>query len=422
MRNAEREAGDGRREAGDPAADADGPGRAPARSDAHDVLLTELCSVLFASLPRADQRRKGVEYLRGLLGAEGRKSIRNIARLIGGQATEQNLHHFISSSTWDWDPVRAALAQYVTAVAPPRAWVVRQTVIPKAGEHSVGVDRRFISSLGQVLNAQQAIGVWSASDEVSMPVNWRLHLSQAWLDDVPRRSQASIPASVNTRSLGDCAVAAVLELTSAWGLPARPVVADVRETDGMKVVRRLRTGGVPFMVRVNSTLPLVPVDGGPAGPGAEAVPAHRIIGAHQGRCRPVAWTDHGTGGGRRTDLVAAVRVADPAGSARLPGAGGRPRGAGGELLLLGAGAPGRRWPQELWLATAPDLPPATLFRLSRLTGRVERDFEGIADRTGIRDYTGRSFNGWHRHVTLASAAHAVAALANTGDRPLRRAC
>ncbi|WP_445398022.1 IS701 family transposase [Streptomyces sp. LE64] len=401
--------------------DARPPGPTPVDADFHDVVLTELSSVLFASLPRVDQRRKGVEYLRGLLDAEGRKSIRNIARLVGGQTTEQNLHHFISSSTWDWAPVRAVLAGHVTAAVPPQAWVARHTVIPKAGEHSVGVDRCFISSLGQVLNAQQAVGVWSASDAVSMPVNWRLHLSQAWLDDVPRRSQASIPADVHARTLGDCAVEAALELTSDWRLPVRPVVTDVREFDGMKAARRLRAAGVPFVLRVNSTLPLRPVDAAPARPGPQALPAHRIVGASRALCRPVVWTDHGLDASPRTALVAAVRVRLP----ETPTFGRRPRrrdaGADEDLLLLGAGAPGCRWPQELWLADVPDASPGALFRLSRLTGRVERDFEEIADRTGIRDYTGRSFNGWHRHVTLASAAHAVAALAEAGHRPLCRA-
>ncbi|MEV4442291.1 transposase, partial [Streptomyces sp. NPDC049577] len=81
---------------------------ASAGLETQDVVLAELCAVLFASLPRSDQRRRGEAYVRGLLGAQGRKSIRNIAALIGGQAAEQSLHHFISSSTWDWSPVRRA--------------------------------------------------------------------------------------------------------------------------------------------------------------------------------------------------------------------------------------------------------------------------------------------------------------------------
>ncbi|MEK8170410.1 hypothetical protein NKH77_14715 [Streptomyces sp. M19] len=53
---------------------------------------------------------------------------------------------------------------------------------------------------------------------------------------------------------------------------------------------------------------------------------------------------------------------------------------------------------------------ASLVRLSKLTRRVDRDFHEVADRLGIRDFTGRSYGGWHRHITLASAAHAVSIL------------
>lgn len=390
-------------------------------ADVHDVVLTELCSFLFASLARADQRRKGVEYVRGLLGAQGRKSIRNIAGLTGGQATEQNLHHFVSSSTWDWGPVRQALANHLVRVAPPQAWVVQPIVIPKAGERSVGVDRRFIPSLGQVLNAQQAVGVWSASEEVSVPVNWGLHLSQAWLDDAPRRRQASIPESVDPQTLGECAVETFLELMSAWRLPVRPVVMDAREADGMKMVRRLRGARVPFVARVTSTLALSLVDQALPGHGADALPAHQILGAARDLRRPVAWTDHAQEARQRTSLVAGVRVRIPSRGRRLCLPGQRPVRGDGDLLLIGAGTNGRRWPQELWLTDLTEQSPAASFRLSRLTGRVERDFTEIADQVGIRDFAGRSFGGWHRHVTLASAAHAVTALAWADDRRLCRA-
>ncbi len=55
-------------------------------------------------------------------------------------------------------------------------------------------------------------------------------------------------------------------------------------------------------------------------------------------------------------------------------------------------------------------------RLARLSDRVDLDFTRTADRVGVRDFAGRSFGGWHRHITLASAAHAVAVLARGDDR------
>ena len=50
--------------------------------DAQDVVFEQLASTLFQSLPRRDQRRKGAEYLAGLLRTSGRKSVRNIAATI----------------------------------------------------------------------------------------------------------------------------------------------------------------------------------------------------------------------------------------------------------------------------------------------------------------------------------------------------
>ncbi|MGF1430227.1 IS701 family transposase [Kitasatospora sp. LaBMicrA B282] len=377
------------------------PAPTPVSDLSDDVSLTALCSVVLGSLPRSDQRRRGVQYVRGLLGAEGRKSIRNIATVVGGQATEQSLHHFIASSTWDWDPVRQALAQHLAHIAPPQAYVLRSMVIPKAGEHSVGVDRRFIPSLGQMLNAQQAVGVWSASADSSYPVNWRLRLPEAWLDDQPRRSQAAIPEGLDAESLGDCAVAA-FQGTGDWGLPVRPVVVDAGETDAARLVRRLRALGAPLLVRIGGALPLVPIATLGAARGTEPVPAQQLIGTARDLRRPVVWSDHTTDGTPRTSLVAGLPV-------RLPGASTR-GGRDPELLLLGVAAPGQRRPAELWLTDLRQATPAALLRLGTLLDRVDRDFSTVADQVGIRDFAGRSFSGWHRHVTLASTAHAVAML------------
>ncbi len=386
---------------------------APPPDLSQDALLTGICSTVLSSLPRSDQRRKGLQYVRGLLGAEGRKSIRNIATVVGGQAAEQSLHHFIASSTWDWAPVRRALAQHLARIAPPQAWVLRPMLIPKAGEHSVGVDRRFVPALGQMLNAQQAIGVWAASADSSYPVKWRLRLPEAWVDDQPRRSQAAIPEGLDAESLGDCAVAAFQAMTSQWGLPVRPVVLDARETDALCLVRRLRALGVPFLVRVGGPLQLTPA-AAPFGARrtAEAAPAWQLISSARDLRRPVVDFGHATNT-PRTSLVAGVPV-------RLPNCAGR-AGQGEELLLLGVSLPGQRHPAELWLTDLTQAQPAALLRLARLLERVDRDFEQVADQVGIRDFAGRSFSGWHRHVTLASTAHAVAMLRRSaGETRLRQ--
>ncbi|MYZ36084.1 MULTISPECIES: transposase [unclassified Streptomyces] len=388
--------------------------RAPFHSSSHDVLFTELCSILFTSLSRSDQCRKGMQYLRGLLETQGRKSIRNIAALLGEQASEQNLHHFICDSTWDWTPIRRALATYWVGISPPQAWVVQPMIIPKTGQHSVGVDKHFFPTLGQLLNAQRAIGVWAVSEEMSTPVNWRLHLPRAWIKDDLRRSQVSIPDGVDVETLSECMIEASLETTRRWGLPLRPVVLDIGEANATTIFEKLGATGTPLLARVGGDLRLAVADSILPGCGGKLLPAYQIMSLAKDMRRPVLGKDSGPEPTRRLNLAATVRVGLPS----LPSPSsveaaetGHTAGCG-ELLLLGVGKDGGRWPAELWLTNLTTTPPASLLRLSKLTAKVDRDFTEIADQVGIRDFTGRSFGGWHRHVTLASAAHAMVALAN----------
>jgi syndecan 1 len=101
--------------------------------------------------------------------------------------------------------------------------------------------------------------------------------------------------------------------------------------------------------------------------------------------------------------AAAIRVMLPTPQGRLP-----------MLLLAEWDRPGPR-PDRLWLTDVTGRSTAELLRLSKLVPRVGQDFGAIAKDVGIQDFEGRSFQGWHRHVTLASIAHAVRAMAEVGQ-------
>ncbi|KOV71412.1 hypothetical protein ADL00_07475 [Streptomyces sp. AS58] len=370
---------------------------------------------LFASLPRADQRKKGVEYVRGLLEAPGRKSIRNIANLIGGRATDQSLHHFISESTWDWTPVRQALARYLVPRLPAEAWVVHSTVIRKAGQHSVGVDRRFVPAEGRVLNAQQAVGVWAACGGRSSPVDWGLHLPQAWIDDRSLRSRASIPDSAGAETLSDRAAKLCVDMVSEWAMPVRPVVLDACSLNAAMLFDRLGRVGIPLLARIDPSLPLIVNDAALTGHrGSASMPACEVVRAANGSRQPVRWRLPGHGGGARSGLLASVTVKLPSGRT------GRLRaGHGRRLTLVGLAESRRPDGTQLWLTDLADRQPAVVLPLFTLLDRVEHDYFEVAKSVGVEDYVGRSFDGWHRHMTLASAAHAVAVL-SCARRPAGR--
>ena len=67
--------------------------------------LVEFAGQMLEGLPRSDQRAKGESYLRGLLTDGQRKSMQPMADRLG--VDHQGLQQFITSSTWDYEQVRA---------------------------------------------------------------------------------------------------------------------------------------------------------------------------------------------------------------------------------------------------------------------------------------------------------------------------
>ena len=63
-------------------------------------------------------------------------------------------------------------------------------------------------------------------------------------------------------------------------------------------------------------------------------------------------------------------------------------------------------PTKYWLANLPA--EATLFELVRLATprwRIELDYRELKDALGLDHFEGRSFRGWHHHVTLVFVAY-----------------
>ncbi|MFF1557866.1 transposase [Streptomyces sp. NPDC058279] len=356
-----------------------GTGTGVGRPDRVEEVVEELCAAVFAPLRRRDQRDRGRQYVRGLLAAEGRKSIRNMALQTGsgGAAEEQALHHFIAGSTWDWEPIRAALARYLARSAPLGAWVVRPMAIPRGGEHSVGVGNRFDPYQGQMFRGQQAFATWFTSGGGATPVAWRLFLGGEGPVEFPDSYEA-------------CAVAGVPELARRSEAGLRPVVLDVPDIATRATLSRFAAARVPVVARIGPGARLGVADQRLPGHGASPMAARDILQNVRGMRMPVEWAEPDRPGVRRSSLVAAVRVLL----------------AGREMLLFGEWSDARRLPGAMWVTDLTRVAPGALVRLTKEAGKVARAAGSSMDRVGLRDFAGRSLSGWHRHVTLASVAHA----------------
>ena len=75
-------------------------------------------------------------------------------------------------------------------------------------------------------------------------------------------------------------------------------------------------------------------------------------------------------------------------------------------LLLVEWPLGKSEPRGFWITNMVDRPVPELTALAKLRLRAQQDLEMLTGRFGLCDYEGRSFLGWHHHVTLASMAYA----------------
>lgn len=68
---------------------------------------------------------------------------------------------------------------------------------------------------------------------------------------------------------------------------------------------------------------------------------------------------------------------------------------------------GAEAPTDYWLSNLPaDTPIADLVRLAKVRWRIEHDYRELKHGLGLDHFEGRSWPGWHHHVTLMTAAHA----------------
>jgi SRSO17 transposase len=371
---------------------------------ADGVDLTEFAQDVFSSLQRSDQRRWGEVYLRGLLDVPGRRSIRRISDHVVGWRADQCLQQFLNQSPWDWDPVRCRLAQHIDAAIRPKAWVVEEAVFPKYGENSVGVEKQFACSASRTLNCQLALAVFLAGDDMATPVNWRLLLPRSWDDDMERRKRAHLPDDTRSRPRWQHLLEAVDEMAAEWDLIPPPIVVDGRHQPQLEpLLNGLEERGLSYVVQVAERMPTVT---GP--PSARFSSMNRptfgeVVARSAGRNGMTLSWPGGPGGRmiRSQFVIAPLPESHERVAAREIGPGRIRRG----RRLIANWSPSRRRPKEIWLTNLSGTRLAEVIELITLRRRAGEELAEISEHSGLRHFEGRSYRGWHHHVTLVSAAH-----------------
>jgi SRSO17 transposase len=88
-----------------------------------------------------------------------------------------------------------------------------------------------------------------------------------------------------------------------------------------------------------------------------------------------------------------------------------------ETWLLAEWPPAAAEPTDYWLSSLPeDTELAELVRLAKIRWRIEHDYRECKTALGLDHFEGRTFTGWHRHVTLVTAAQLFLTLLRTDPK------
>ena len=354
--------------------------------DVWESELKSLCERISSLFYRAESKKHAEQYVRGLLSPLERKNGWTIAEH-AGEVEPKALQRFLNLSSWDADALLGLNREYAMEhLASPAAILVADpTGFAKKGTHSVGVQRQYSGTLGRVDNCQIATFLaYVTPDRDRVLLDRRLYLpKESWVADPARCAAAGVPPEMVFKTRPQ-QVREMIEATLEAGVPFAWFTADEEFGQNPGLGEFLETSRIPYVMAVPKTTQFT-----------DATGKTLRIDVLAGRLTPHTWQRRSCGIGSKgfrvydwalidsdhpdhhylirrsiTDTeLAFYRCYNPH-HARV-----------GELV----GVAGARWP-------------------------IEECFGSSKNETGLDHYQVRTWDAWHRHITLSMLAHTFLAI------------
>ncbi|MDA7979705.1 MAG: IS701 family transposase [Pirellulales bacterium] len=382
--------------------------------------LASFLDEVVGSLGHPRRRRWCETYLRGVLLDGQRKSIEPMAARLqaieqGEEDYEQALQQFVNQSPWDEQAVLDSLQNWVgKKLGTDGFLIIDDTGFPKQGTHSVGVARQYTGTLGKVASCQVAVTLQLATERDVVGIDAKLYLPEVWCQDGERRQKAAIPEAVSYQPKWQLALE-MLRRAKSNGLGG-VVLADSLFGTVTEFRQQVAAEGWTYCVGIDSTLKVIAADADlgpvpkysgrgqpPKRPlkvraGAKSDSVKQWVVERENDFRKVTWREGSKG--KLSGRFAAWRVRP---AHRLS--------AGKEPLepcwLLAEWPPDALSPAKYFFSNLPA--NASLKRLvSTAKSRwwIEHSYRELKDELGLDHFEGRSWRGWHHHVTLVLLAYA----------------
>jgi len=297
--------------------------------------------------------------------------------------------------------VRADAARYaIDAVQerePITTWIIDDTGFLKQGDHSVGVQRQYTGSAGKIANCQLGVSLAVASRTEQIAVDFELYLPAKWTEDAARRREARIPDQVTFKTKIDLALD-MIKRAKSDGIPGNIMLADSaygESSDFRKTVREL---GFDFAVGGLPNLGVIRLDRNDRVCSKPQSVADVIAALPKKAFRMVTWRD-----GSKSKLSSRfcfVRVQTTYDD-------GIPLAMRERLWLVAEWPESEKKPGKFVLTTLPRrMSKKQIVQLFKERWRTERMYEDLKGELGLDHFEGRSFTGWHHHVSVVLCCYA----------------
>lgn len=352
------------------------------------VTFNDLMGRIAGRFGRIEPRRTADAYVRGLLSDIERKNCWNLAEQ-AGLTGPQTMQRLLRTAGWDADAVRDDVRDYASEhLGGGGVLIVDETGFLKKGTGSAGVQRQYSGTAGRIENSQVGVFLAYATPRGRTLIDRRLYLPEhSWLADRARCQAAGVPAATQFATkpaLAGQMIAAALDA----GIDAPWVSGDevYGQDPWLRALLQERQVGYVLAIAGNRSVRCEGIDWQAAAIAAHVPDAHwhrysSGSGAKGHRWYAWAWTRIDTHRPGHHWLLIRRNLTT------------------GELAFYRCYAPR-------------PTPLCTLVRVAGIRWAIEESFQTAKSHLGLDHYQIRSWQGWHRHVTLAMLALAfLAALA-----------
>jgi SRSO17 transposase len=349
--------------------------------------LEDLFAYIGYRFGRREMRERALDYLIGLLSTIERKNGWQLAEA-AAHTMPYSVQHLLDRAHWDCDALRDDLVDYLAQELgdDDGVLVVDETGFLKKGQSSAGVQRQYSGTAGRIENCQIGVFLSYASRYGHALMDRELYLPRSWAKDLPRRTGAKVPESLEFATKPQLA-RQMIERAVAAKMPFAWITGDEVYGDDRHLRVWLEQEDLHFVLAVASNQHVWPDMLGQSTVAelAEATPElqWQRLSAGAGAKGP-RWYEWAT---------------IPLLSWQMPGQ--------RSLLLRRSLADGKL---AYYVCYAPrGTPIDALVRVAGMRWTIEECFEAAKGEVGLDQYEVRSWHGWYRHITLSMFAHAFLA-------------